>query len=39
VDLGPVANATALQVSVKAMPGSTDNRAFLKDLRIEGLIG
>jgi hypothetical protein len=39
VDLGPVAGATALQVSVKATPGSTDNRAFLKDLRIEGLIG
>jgi hypothetical protein len=41
VDLGPVVaqGATALQISVKAPPGSVDNRAFLKDLRIEGLIG
>jgi beta-lactam-binding protein with PASTA domain len=40
VDLGAVVGATALQVSVKpAVPASADNRAFLKDLRIEGLIG
>jgi hypothetical protein len=40
VDLGPVVGATALQVSVKpAVPASADNRAFLKELRVEGLIG
>jgi hypothetical protein len=41
VDLGPVVGATALQVSVKTTPvtAGVDNRAFLKDLRVEGLIG